>query len=458
MIMNLKYYILVSFLILNFNLHAKVYQFWERIEDINAYDYESGCTFPAGIKCLDSNDCILIVDCASAFMKVLRSTDQGKTWFILYQDSLDYDRLFDAHVMAYPSNNYIYVGATITGSIENKYFMQAVIWRTYDGGKTYDETMLKGASIVRSLSMSDSMNGMATTDPPYKIYITNDGWRTYKMLEHPWYSVGDGAPGKYCHFIDSLNFLVYFYVRRDGYRITGIARTTDGGVSWNEFLIPEPSKISINFENRKLGWAVGGRSNGIGDQSSDIIYKTTDGGFTWEKIYDKETEPVFGLQNIASRDSLYKIAVGQFGKVLKTTNGGQSWEWVFAKQVGDAPVLHITFAGRIALISTFGLGHWRMWEYEKVSSNDEDINYKTKVVLYPNPVTDFLKIRFNEYLESPVDLEIYNSIGERVTQFSFYYHVDDISIKLPDLPDGVYYFRIKSVKESFNGNFVKINQ
>lgn len=43
--------------------------------------------------------------------------------------------------------------------------------------------------------MSDSMNGMATTDPPYKIYITNDGWRTYKMLEHPWYSVGLGAPG-----------------------------------------------------------------------------------------------------------------------------------------------------------------------------------------------------------------------------------------------------------------------
>jgi photosystem II stability/assembly factor-like uncharacterized protein len=447
---------LFALLIFNYNLNSKVTYFWERIFSETSI-MSSPCSVPAGVKCIDSNNCIIALNCGGAYLKILKSTNQGKNWTIISQDSSK--SLINSQVMAYPSNNYIYLGATRTGWIENNYFIHAIIWRTYDGGKTFDETILEGAAYVRSMSMSDSMNGMATTDPPYKIYITNDGWRTYKMLEHPWYSVGLGAPGKYCHFIDSLNFLVYFYVRRDGYRITGIARTTDGGVSWYEFLLPYNDWIDcFNFENRNLGWAVGGRSNGIGNQSSDIIYKTTDGGFTWEKIYDKESEPVFGLQNIASRDSLYKIAVGQFGKVLKTTNGGQSWEWVFAKHVDNSPVLHVTFAGRIALIGSYALGLWRMWEYEKVSSNDEDINNKTKIVLYPNPATDCLKIRFNEYLDSPVELEIYNSIGKRVTQFSFDYIIDEINIKLPELPDGVYYYRIKTGKELINGNFIIINQ
>ncbi|MCX7737773.1 MAG: T9SS type A sorting domain-containing protein [Candidatus Kapabacteria bacterium] len=306
--------------------------------------------------------------------------------------------------------------------------------------------------------MSDSLNGMATTSPPYKIYITNDGWRSYKMLEHPWYSVGLEAPGKYCFFFDSLNFLVYFYVRREGYRVTGIARTTDGGATWNEFLIPEPNGISFNFENRNLGWAVGGRSNGKGNQSADIIYKTIDGGFTWEKIYDKENEPVFGLQNIAFRDSLYKIAVGQFGKVLKSSDGGKSWESIFAKYVEDAPVLHITFAGHIALIGSYALGLWRMWEYERSSSIDEKIDIHSEALLYPNPVIDVLNIRFNDYLVNQIEFEIYNSIGERVKKLYFDYTSDEIKIKHPDLLDGVYFYRIKSGDKIFSGSFVKFNQ
>ncbi|MCX7737772.1 MAG: hypothetical protein N2319_13810 [Candidatus Kapabacteria bacterium] len=93
----------------------------------------SPCSIPAGIQCIDSNNCLIVLDCDGSYQKVLKSTDKGKSWIILSADSLS--RSFFAMVMSYPSNNYIYVGATRTGQIDNKYFMQAVIWRTYDGGK-----------------------------------------------------------------------------------------------------------------------------------------------------------------------------------------------------------------------------------------------------------------------------------------------------------------------------------
>ncbi len=39
------------------------------------------------------------------------------------------------------------------------------------------------------------------------------------------------------------------------------------------------------FLNENIGWICGDEKVGVGDLEWDVVYKTTDGGETWELLY-----------------------------------------------------------------------------------------------------------------------------------------------------------------------------
>jgi photosystem II stability/assembly factor-like uncharacterized protein len=93
-----------------------------------------------------------------------------------------------------------------------------------------------------------------------------------------------------------------------------LARTTDGGASW-EWLDP-PTNAAINslfFLNDTLGWYAG---NGGA--------RTTDGGDTWTPLNEL---PQFTM-SIFFTDPDTGYAVQFSGYVLRTTDGGDSWETI----------------------------------------------------------------------------------------------------------------------------------
>ena len=60
-----------------------------------------------------------------------------------------------------------------------------------------------------------------------------------------------------------------------------IYKSTDGGYSWQKlpFEFPLIAYHSLAFKDENIGW----------ESSSKVIYKTTDGGYTWQKEFEGES-------------------------------------------------------------------------------------------------------------------------------------------------------------------------
>ncbi|MFC1475727.1 YCF48-related protein [Candidatus Zixiibacteriota bacterium] len=110
---------------------------------------------------------------------------------------------------------------------------------------------------------------------------------------------------------------VHFPTTQTGYAVgdSGVFRTTDGGVSWDNI---DPSMVytlqSVFFLDADTGFAVG--VNGT-------IRKTTDGGDNWVDVISG-VAAAFEAVHFPSRQTGY--IVGDGGVILKTDNGGQSWD------------------------------------------------------------------------------------------------------------------------------------
>jgi photosystem II stability/assembly factor-like uncharacterized protein len=100
------------------------------------------------------------------------------------------------------------------------------------------------------------------------------------------------------------------------------SRTTDGGVTWlntevgNQYV----SLRSIDMADELHGWTVG-YHNTFYDSH---IYRTEDGGVTWQEQFDPSTEL---LQAVAALDAQTAIIVGgiEDSYERRTTDGGLSW-------------------------------------------------------------------------------------------------------------------------------------
>jgi len=98
-----------------------------------------------------------------------------------------------------------------------------------------------------------------------------------------------------------------------------IVKTTDGGDTWEPRIFDAdlpPIAAGIDdfiFIDSSTGWIV----------AAEAIYKTTDGGFVWDKQFPLTAN---FLNSISFVDSANGWVVGMAGTVLRTVNGGDEWE------------------------------------------------------------------------------------------------------------------------------------
>lgn len=153
----------------------------------------------------------------------------------------------------------------------------------------------------------------------------------------------------------------------------GVHQSTDGGSTWS-FRGPPDASASIQslVVADHLTWYAGSLSD---ERDAGTVYKTLDGGDTWEISYALGT-PVYGLDiDRQNREILYMAAGasmdGQEG-VFKTNNGGETWFPVntgltdrMARDVKVDPVTpNMVYAGTDGLggvyKSTDGAATWHM--------------------------------------------------------------------------------------------------
>ncbi|MBK6961005.1 MAG: hypothetical protein IPN63_09500 [Gammaproteobacteria bacterium] len=101
-----------------------------------------------------------------------------------------------------------------------------------------------------------------------------------------------------------------------------IVYSDDGGSHWQQAdRVPTQVLLtSVYFVDDRRGWAAGHDS---------LILRTTDGGLTWETVYENRIpdgdvpKPILGLY---FSDPLHGIAVGAFSLLLITADGGTHWQ------------------------------------------------------------------------------------------------------------------------------------
>jgi photosystem II stability/assembly factor-like uncharacterized protein len=118
----------------------------------------------------------------------------------------------------------------------------------------------------------------------------------------------------------------------------GLWKTTNGGVTWRAIFERQPTfslgDIAVDPRNPDVIWAGTGEANTRNSVSfGDGVYKSRDGGQTWQHLGLKESEHISRIIiHPHQPDTAYVAALGHaFGPneergVFMTTDGGQTWQ------------------------------------------------------------------------------------------------------------------------------------
>ncbi|HSE51266.1 MAG TPA: hypothetical protein VLB00_03710, partial [Gemmatimonadales bacterium] len=136
-----------------------------------------------------------------------------------------------------------------------------------------------------------------------------------------------------------------------------VARTTDGGGTWNADSIPGASNlflIAIRALDQRRAWALGTAFSGA---SAARIYRTDDGGKTWRPQYENTTAGVF-FDGMAFWNANDGIAFGDplagHFTLLVTRDGGTHWTPVPAERSPQAHEGEAAFAASGTAIALGG--------------------------------------------------------------------------------------------------------
>ena len=172
---------------------------------------------------------------------------------------------------------------------------------------------------------------------------TTDGGKTFIEIDT---SVFGGKSLKGVHFADENHGWIITYNTPTSTTSTGdsqtpkripgyIYRTTDGGETWEVQFTTETALFNLHFIDKETGWVVGDRRS---------VFATTDGGKTWGFVtHDSNqrhkssygqpeylgNEPLhtFTLYDIDFTDAQNGWIVGDLGVILHTSSGGkEKWK------------------------------------------------------------------------------------------------------------------------------------
>ena len=174
------------------------------------------------------------------------------------------------------------------------------VYRTTDGGETWDETVRAEdpAQFFDCMAMFDDQRGLIMGDPvdgKFQILITSDGGQTWTYA--PESGMPDALEGEFgfaasgtC--LNATGKKAWFAT--GGGAEARVFRTTDYGLSWSVSSTPIKSTesggiFSVDFRTNRLGIAIGG-DFALPEEADDALARSTDGGVTWELV-DESVAP-----------------------------------------------------------------------------------------------------------------------------------------------------------------------
>ncbi|MFH1052170.1 MAG: hypothetical protein V1779_14725 [bacterium] len=308
-------YIIFFLIILNNQLISSD---WKLINDFEGSSVKS-------ITCTDSNNCFLLNQ-RTWYTKLYKSSNQGVTWDSVFQSDPfkeEYPFLVNAASGVSPTPDYYFIAM----------WDCAVLKKSTDGGKTFKRIYLDTCDYdylkhLYEFTMYDTNYGFGESDD--FLYITKDGWETFEKVQinsnQEWYY----SP----FFIDSNTIVMTYFsyaIRNLGKGMAflkyNITKENWDTVSFFVRDSPDYEDIieSIDFVDDTLGYGCGWSYTENDSGYYDIIYKTTNGGYNWNRILKELNLPKDGLAKIKFHDNKNGVAAGMYKKIYITNDGGETW-------------------------------------------------------------------------------------------------------------------------------------
>lgn len=221
------------------------------------------------------------------------------------------------------------------------------IFRTTDGGTTWQQMYENKGTFFRTLAFLDEKTGFAGTvgtdyfpgvTDTIPLYRTDDGGATWKPVSYT---------GPYVKGLCAIDVVKEPFINHgvNGYRyhIYAVGRvggpanmlvSHDGGATWQSKPMNETAGMlfDIKMLDTKTGFACAASSDQVA-QSNALILKTRDGGKTWRKVY-QSTRPFETTWKAAfPTEKIGYVTIQSYNpdptvkqqRIAKTTDGGETW-------------------------------------------------------------------------------------------------------------------------------------
>lgn len=227
------------------------------------------------------------------------SNDAGITWDDMVPSSVD---IWKASV----------IDANIWYAVGDK----GLIIKTTDGGQTFVKKNIPGdASVYYACYFKNANEGWVTGKTTGLIYRTTDGGDTWTSVTIPGFSASK-AYHQFFFFTDMIG-----YVLGVGGKV---AKTIDGGVTWNVV----GDNINTSYSLYCNYWK--SENNGYAGSGAGRLFITENGGVTWNLITVGNS---VNINDICFRDANNGVLVNAGGQIFYTTTGGNTVDsWIAASE------------------------------------------------------------------------------------------------------------------------------
>jgi photosystem II stability/assembly factor-like uncharacterized protein len=113
----------------------------------------------------------------------------------------------------------------------------------------------------------------------------------------------------------------------------GSGRAHSHAPSWRDSVVdPDQSFRGLDAVDRRTAWLAGGGATAAFPDRPGRVYRTTDGGRTWQDVSPPATEGLL-LRDVEARSAreavVLAIGAGEASRIYRTTDGGATWDTAF---------------------------------------------------------------------------------------------------------------------------------
>ena len=296
--------------------------------------------------------------------------------------------------------------------------------RTEDGGSTWENVFISAIENCSSgfdLTFANGTLYFSTNCVP-RFHISED-------LGYTWTAPEDYPTRGNIHVLNDQ--LIYLYPFGPGISWPGIYKSTNGGFSWDFISVPETPVKSAYFVNEQIGYAGLYRD----------LYKTEDGGESWTLIPEPDDGFFTQYRDIAflNEDIGWVTDGNDFHETL---DGGMSWTTYsgglsFIREVEEYGQSLYAFGSHTAIFKK---------EFSQILSTPNISHERDRsLILFPNPIDD----HFN--LQLPTDAlaqncSLINLDGRTVAHLHLDSYCNKCRVQVPqNIAQGLYLIQVRTI-------------